>query len=345
MDEIALLRRTRPEVAEPTAEALAHARARLLAHAGQAPLDRAERLRLSGRRRPRPYRVLALAGIAASLAAAVVYAPLGGQPAPASAAELLTEASQHVSEGPRPSPGQYVRITTRSEALSYVTGDDDQITGAYVVRTTDETYVPADRNDVWVGVSYSRPPRTFYGYPSVQSAARRDFAQSAHVDDPTITRVEGGQFGAGELGGPSSTYATTAELPSVPRDPSELLRNLSTRSDGADSSQSVTVMTQISTLLSSGMVDAELTATMYQTLAMLPGVAITQRRATLDGRSGTAIGVTDDEGFAITEVVIDLDEGRFLGIRSRQVDGVGPIPAGTTIWSTATASTVVNTTP
>lgn len=346
MDEFTLLRRARPDVAEPTNEAFAHARARLMTHVGQVPQDRADRLRhAGGKNRRRPFRLTALAGIAASLAAVAVYAPWGGQPMPASAAGLLTQAAEQVSAAPEPAPGEYLKITTRSEALNYSTNDEDQVTGAYVSRTVDENYVPADRDDEWVGVSYSLPAQTFYGGPSLRSAARRDFAQSAQIDDPAVTRAMGGQLGNGELGGSRIGYATITELPSLSRDPAELLEDLSARSDGADSIQSVTVMTQISTLLSSGLVDPELTAAMFQSLALLPDVEITQREAVLDGQGGTAIGVTDDQGFSIMEVVIDLDEGRFLGIRSRQIGSLGPIPAGTTMWSTSTTTTVTNTTP
>ena len=345
MDEISLLRRARPEVPEPTVEVLAHARARLLAHAEQVPQERADRLRDSGSRRRSPRRTLALAGIAAALAAVVVSAPFGGQQAPAGAAGLLTEASRQVGAGLQPSSGQYLKITTRSESLSYLTDDDGQVTGAYVVRTVGEDYVPADRSDEWVEVSYSLPAQTFYGDPSVEAAARRDYAQSAQVDDPNVTRAARGQFGNGEPGGPSDDYATTADLPSLPRTPSALLEDLSARSDGADSSTSVAVMAQITTLLSSGLVDAELTAVMYQTLALLPEVQVTDRQATLDGRKGTAVGVVDDEGFAINEVIIDPAGGGFLGVRSRQVDAAGPIPAGAVIWSTATTSTLVGTIP
>ncbi len=350
MDEITLLRRARPEVSEPTEETLAHARARLIAHTRQAPADRADRIRQQvgmgpGGSRRTPYRVLAFAACAAVLAAVFVYSPLTGQQAPAGAAGLLTQASQQVTTGAQPAPGEYLKVTTHSEALSYLTDDSGQVTGAYVLRTVDENYVPADRNDEWVGVSFSLPADTFYGPAAVQTAAARDYAQSATAQDPTITRAAGGQFGNGELGGPANNYATTADLPSLPRDPAELLQDLTARTDGADSSQSVTVMTQISTLLSSGLVDPELTATMYRTLALLPEIEITERQATIDGQHGTAIGVTDDQGFATNEVIVDLDQGRFLGIRSQQITAQGPIPAGTTLWSTATTSSIVSTTP
>lgn len=345
MDEITLLRRTRPDVSEPTPEALAHARVRLLAHTAQAPETRADHLRHVGTLRRRPYRIVAFAGLAAALAAVFVSAAFSGQQEPAGAAGLLVEAADQVSDVPEPSPGQYLKVTSRGEALSYLTDNGGQVTGAYVLRTVDETYVPADRNDEWVGVSYSLPAQTFYGDPSAREAARRDYAQSAQADDPNLTRAAGGQLGNGELGGATNSYATTADLPSLAREPSVLLEDLSARSDGADSSQSIKVMDQISTLLSSGLVDAALTATMYRTLALLPDVDITEQQTSLDGRTGTAIGVTDDDGFAVHEVVIDLDEGTFLGIRTRQVDAVGPIPAGTTTWSTATTSSVVSSTP
>ncbi len=345
MDEIALLRRTRPDVAEPTTEALAQARARLIARTAQAPIDRADRLRHVGSMRRRPHRVVALAAIAAALAAVFVSAPFSGQQEPAGAAGLLREAADQVGDVPTPSAGQYLKITTRSEALSYLTGSDGQVTGAYVLRTVDETYVPADREDDWVSVSYSLPADTYFGGAAVREAAERDYAQSARADDPTITRAAGGQLGNGELGGPANSYVTTADLPSLSREPAVLLEDLSARSDGAKSTRSIKVMDQISTLLSSGLVDAELTATMYRTLALLPDVDITEQQSTLGGETGTAVGVTDDEGFAVHEVVIDLDAGTFLGMRTRQVDATGPIPAGTTTWSTATTSSVVSSTP
>lgn len=84
---------------------------------------------------------------------------------------------------------------------------------------------------------------------------------------------------------------------------------------------------------------------MYRTLGLLPDVDITEQQTILDGPAETAVGVTDDEGSAIHEVVIDLDDCIFLEIHTRQVDAVRPIPAGTTTPSIATTSSVASSIP
>lgn len=378
MDEITLLRHLRSDVDEPTPQALDRARARLLDRTHQPPAERGDShrshrshrshpesqaaSRASSRRR-RTHRLLGLGAIAATIAAVLVAVPLTGQDAPAEAAVLLTRASEAVQNRAvqnEPVAGTYQRITTRSAALSYVTNDTGAVAGAYVYRTVDDTYVPSDPGQEWVSVSAALPPGRSYGPPAVSAQARRDYAASAGVDDPTVTRAVGGGFGngefdstedepgsgpGGEIGGQDLSYATVAELEGLPQDPEALLEDLSARSDGASTSRAVRVMTQVTTLLGSGLVDAELTATMYRAMALLPEVVITERQTALDGRSGTAFGVADDDGFATIEVIVALERGQVLGVRSRQIEAQGPVPAGTIVWSTAVTTTAAASAP
>ena len=349
MDEIALLRRVRADVPAPSPAALADARHRLdlaAARATDGPRASAHPSRRRGR-----IGIAATAAVAAVGAGVLVLGPWPGAQQPATAAEVLRDASSVSRRVPDTvtRPGQFVRVQTREVSLGYVTGDStgeageggDGVLGAYVTRLVQTTWVPHERGDTWVREAYSTRPDSFYGGPVVRRAAARDFAVSATADDPVTERAAGGLFGNGELGGGPSP-GSPDQLDGLPRDPSALLARLAD-GPGGSSSRSEEVMSQVSAFLRTGVVPHDLRAAMYDALALLPDVVVTDDQAALDGRRGTAIGVRI--GDVLHEVVIDPESGEYLGQRDTQLDREGAVPAGTVVDSTAVRVSVVDAAP
>ncbi len=95
----------------------------------------------------------------------------------------------------------------------------------------------------------------------------------------------------------------------------------------------------LSDFLRTGLVPADLRATVYEAIAGLPDVVVTDDQASLDGRHGTAIGLggrqrSDSDR---REVIIDPATGAYLGERTLQTRRIGSIPAGSVVDSVAVA--------
>jgi hypothetical protein len=336
MDELTVLRRAREDVQAVEPQALADARRRLMVVATAKP------------RRSRPRTLLLVPATAAAclLVALTVGLWPGGQQT-ATAAEVLRAASTASSRTADPvtGPGQYLEVTTREKSLGYVTGEaGGGVVGAYVVRPVQTVWVPHDRATAWVSRSYSLAPGNVYGDEAVRRAAARDFAESATAQHPVLERAAGGAFGNGELGGGEDTSIGVDDLASLPRDGRALLDRLS-NAPGVPEPRGDKVMSQVATLLRSGLVPHDLRAAMYDALALLPGVVITDDQASLDGRTGTAIGVRSSTGYELDEVIIDPETGDYLGQRQTQLVREGAVPAGTVMDSTSVSVRVVDQAP
>ncbi len=333
MDEIDLLRRVRADVATPSTTALAPARAKLLARtAGGSPRRRRTPLLLAG----------AAALVLAVAAGLVVTNPFATAPASA-AADLLHHAADRAADraATAPGPGQYLAVETHEESLGYVNDDAQRIVGGYQTRTTSVTYVPHERDDVWVRRYWSQRPGEVYGGAAVRRAAARDYAVSAHADAPGVEEGPGGRFGNGELGG-GSAGITVADLDTLPRDPARLLERLvDAGSVGADEGRAA--IEGASTLLRTGLAPLDLRRSLFWALALVPGVEIVDDTVAMSGRSGTAIGVRVD-GYGWS-VVIDPDSGDFLGELQTQLRPMGAVPAGTAAYRTTLSLTVVDELP
>jgi hypothetical protein len=74
-------------------------------------------------------------------------------------------------------------------------------------------------------------------------------------------------------------------------------------------------------LLRTGISPADLQASLYRALRLVPGLEVTDEAANLDGRVGTTMGVTDEHGRRV-EAIIDPRTGEFIGERVIDADGV-----------------------
>jgi hypothetical protein len=335
MDEMTLLRRTRADVPAVETDALAAARQLLM----RAALEK-----------PRPARgrkvLLLVASLTAVALVAVTVGLWPGHQQAATAADVLRGAARASTRTADPvtGPGQYLRVTTHEKSVGYVMGEGSRVIGAYVVRPVATTWIPHDRSGQWVSRSYSLPPTTFYGGQAVRRAAAQDYAESATAERPNLERAAAGGFGNGELGGGEDRLIGVGDLSSLPRTGRALLDRLA-NAPGAAEPRSDKVMSQVATLLRSGLVSNDLRAAMYDAIALLPDVVITDDQADLDGRTGTAIGVRNSTGKELDEVILDPETGDYLGQRQTQLERQGAVPANTVVDSTSVRVSVVDEAP
>jgi RNA polymerase sigma-70 factor (ECF subfamily) len=237
--------------------------------------------------------------------------------------------------------GAWLRVETHETTLGYVTDGSGSYVGAYDWPLVDVTWVPSDTSGEWVRQSYAGKPSVFYGGKAAADAAAADYAVSAHEDEPTLDRAKAGVFTVGELGGGNSA-PITEEIAAMPRDPQRLLDHL-----GADAEEdrSGAVIDAVAQALRSGIVPADLQAAMYQALALLPDVVITDDAADLDGRRGTAIGVQRADGAETDEIIVDPTTGLYLGQRQIQNRTIGAVPAHTVMDWTSVRTEIVFTAP
>ena len=338
MPDFTALRAVRSEVHDlPPAvvdAALHRARARMSA----APVVPARR-----RRRPALLAVAAIVGVGALTGAVVGVAHLATPDS--AAAATLHDAARAAAASDSASPTAYTRVTVTELALGYATSDGEHYDEGYLAPTTTVTWVPRSVAGQWVRESWSDAATVFYGGAAAREAARSDFATSAHRDDPARQRALAGAFTNGELGGTAPGTLTAVDIAGLPRDPAALVRRIEDAPRAAGASDEEHVFDTVSTFLRTGIVPADLRATMFEVLADLPGIVVTEEQTSLDGRRGTAIGLSEEGDDLRQEVIIDRSGGEYLGERTLQTRRTGSIPAGTVVDSASVVATRVGSVP
>jgi hypothetical protein len=321
------LNRLYPAPAEDS-EALRRVRAHVLAGTRDRPMaGRTWRTRLS------------LGAAAAVLAAAVIVVVVRGNPPQRAIVEVAqtldTAADAQIRAVDKPVPaGWYRYIATHWIAAVYSPG------AAVLSGRRDEQWVPADPTGEWFMLRTDTGERTrLTGTEQHVKDAGNDVIQAPE-------RLSGrcGAFypGSGDLctaagnwQGPSATFI--AELPRDPRRLHDRLRT-DTKGHGQDPDQEVLVYA--ADALRSGLLPADLRAALYRALTYLPTLKITERTATLDGQTGTALGIS--AAGEQQEIIIDSATGAFIGERQRLTEDQDGIPAGTTIESSTVRYDIVN---
>jgi RNA polymerase sigma-70 factor (ECF subfamily) len=336
VDELTLLRTVHDDVADPSPEVRDRGRRALVEHIG------------SQRSKKRPHRglkragwisgsTIAVAGIAAALVLSNIVGLAGwrGGADPAAAAALSDAAAATIkTSDPVVGAGQYLKVST--QAVYSVEGDDGTGHGAAYLATQDgQIYVPADHNDDWVWVRAASTVAQTFGPASERAAA----AVTNRVSTtPEVIRAAKGAWYNGK--------PTAGSFDGLPRDPQQLLNYIYRVTAGTGVSPDGEALVFIADTLRTGVVPAELRAALYKAAAGIPGVAITDHAATLDGRSGIAFG--RDEGNGVRQEII-IDPGTGLLIGEREVllrDGVLPgVPAGESMGWTTVTTTVVDSAP
>jgi len=302
-------------------------------------------------------RVLFASAAAALLVGGIVVAdvvPMGGTPgASAEAAEVLNNAAAAtiVTSDPVVGPGQYLKIETTAVYYSGAQAAD----GSDVIwldKTSGQLYVPADREGEWVWNREARVPLESSSEAAKAAAAEAAALMQQKADqwDPEgknstvgILRAAGGAFYGGEqtiLNGVPLTEAGT-----LPRDPQALLDLIYDRTKGAGKSPEGEAFVTIADSLRSGVIPADLRASLYKAAALIPGVIVGDSQATIDGRTGIAIGILSSDGGVRTDIVIDPTSGLVIGEQDVPLKDYPGSPAGTVSTWSAVKTSVVNSAP
>jgi hypothetical protein len=339
MDELTLLRATRSDVTAPSADVLSSGERALFEKIGS-EAEPATSARPSARRSTIRWTGIGALGAATLVAALVLSNVVGGagwrggaDPAAASAlsdAALATISTADAAVG----PGQYLLVNTKAvngastDGISYLAVSDSQL------------YVPADREDEWVWDRSASAPYQTFGTESAR-VAEADLASRVAEwgEGRELLRAPGGGF----YGSPSAV--SEGALADLPRDPTRLLNYIYRVTLGTGQSPDGEALVYIADRLRSGIVPADLRAALYRAAALIPGVEIVEKQATLDGRTGVAIGRVETGSDTRQDIIIDPATGLLIGERQVQLKAGNGYPAGTTVSFTSIATSVVDQAP
>lgn len=291
-------------------------------------------------RRPHRTRIWLTSGAAAVVVAALIGGDVVGLAgwrggATAQAAEVLNNAAQTTIKTADPvvGPGQYLRIKS-TNMWSTETWEEDGSKYQWLDTEKFDMYIPADRSAEWVWERSGRVPTTFF------DAKTEDYVLKRNIQPhPELLRASNGAFYGGS-GGWLST-----DLSSFPRDPYRLLNSIYKQTLGQGQSVDGEALVFIADLLRTGVVPADLRAALYKAAAMIPGVTITEGQANLDGRTGIAIGRTEESSDGRQEIIIDPETGLLIGERVVLTQAYGVMPAGTVMSWTAVETSVSDLAP
>ncbi len=297
-------------------------------------------------------RVLLASAAAALLVGGIVVADVvrpGSPGATAEAAEVLNAAADAAirTSDPVVGPGQYLLIDTTELTWSGMQMADGSDL-SWQATASDQLYIPADRNGEWVWDRGERIPAE--SSSDAVKAAAAEMAKllqqgKGGLPNPTagIQRGPGGSF-YGQA--PMVIIGTPlAEAGTLPRDPRELLDLIYERTEGKGKTPEREAFVTIADGLRTGAVPAELRATMYRAAALIPGVTVSSKQATVDGRTGIAIGIPNPGGTSRTDIIIDPDSGLVIGEQDVLLQDLPNAPAGTVSAWTSVKTSVVDSAP
>ncbi|WP_367134651.1 CU044_5270 family protein [Saccharothrix sp. HUAS TT1] len=343
------------------------------ARTADAPLDavRARVLAAAAADAPRRHRrswwlvPVAVAAAAALIAGVVAVddraeeqpqAAVGTSDAPApdvellSAREYLTRAADAITAVDQPlAPGQYRYIAahewnSRGVAVAPPADQPDAATTGYtyLVESRTETWIPQDVTQEWLNRRTPLEGAKWLGGTVPQS--------EAPLPEPDVT-AEGERRGRCGDFFPNSQPKKVCGDPEdwdnpdfyaqLPRDPQALLQWLRDRTAHRGGTPGVVFHWALQ-LLHTGLVPADLRASLYRALALLDGVAVVDGAANLDGRVGVAVTIEDEH--ERRDLIVDPATGDFIG--ERTVTGPRPhepyIEPGTVTGYSAITTKVVD---
>ena len=314
---------------QPDQQALAATRADLMSAPAAVP---------ARRRWPR---VAGAAAAVVALAAGVLMFQSGGENAPTAAAAALNTAADNITATDPPiEPGQYRYVATRAwSTWTMMTTNTDSRSA--LVEHLEEQWVPQDWHAEWLQLI--GPTGNTEWLPNA-TEAERALGVSPEALGPTVElRAPCGDYHLVENGEVPCTQPGSWAVPTpeffagIPRDPDALYERL--RADvhprGEDH-----IAFYVADVLVTGLVPADLRASLYRVLARVPGIEITEDVANLAGKRGTAFAIIGGGGRR--ELIIDTETGAYIGERTILTEDSEGIPAGTVAAFTAVSSAVVN---
>jgi hypothetical protein len=358
MDDLQLLREMRSDIGSAPPATLARGREIVMARISPASTtvastDRHTKGTVSPIRFRR--RVLIASAAAALLVGGIVVADVvrpSGPGATAEAAEILNNAAAATirTSDPVVGPGQYLKIeTTELTGSGAQAADGSDIN--WQETTGGQVYVPADREGEWVWNREGRVPLSSSS-EKAKAEAQKLREQSKTENFPKgqvnpmvggVLRANGGAFYGNE---PTVIIGTPLkDADSLPKDPRALLDIIYDRTKGAGKSPEAEAFVTIADGLRTGVVPADLRAALYKAAALIPGVTVGDRQATVDGRTGIAIGIASPDGGTRRDIIIDPTSGLVIGEQDVLLKDYPGAPAGTVSTWTSVKTSVVNAAP
>ncbi|XAS68613.1 CU044_5270 family protein [Micrococcaceae bacterium Sec5.7] len=351
MNDLQLLREMRSDIGSAPPATLARGRTKLMAKVGSASRPQS----ITSTRAPATVspirvrrRIVMASAAAAFLVGAIVAADvvLPNRPgATAEAAEVLNNAAAATIQTSDPvvGPGQYLKIETTAVYGASSGGIGGSV--SWLEKTGGQVYVPADREGEWVWNREDRVPIQF------SSEAAKAVEAEIRKAQPTegrpllvgILRAPRGAFYGNEQTVVKGTPLTEAS--SLPRDPRALLDVIYERTKGSGKSPEIEAFVTIADGLRSGVLTADVRAALYKAAALITGVTVVDKQATVDGRTGTAIGIPSPDGGSRQELIIDPASGLVIGERNVLQKDYPDNPAGTVMSWTSVRTSVVNAAP
>ena len=285
---------------------------------------------------------VALAGAAAAVVYGVVGVPwepsgpggpLGASPA---AADVLDRAASVAAVDPPARGEQYWAIRTvgtKTAGAALVDASGEMESGA--------TYLVTGERVDYVAVDGARPSWTEStdAIRVMQLSGPKDFGRPERSASAWTSNLTPSDI-------PSNWQVPSpAFLAGLPRDVTALRERLYADSAGRGPSADGEAVVYVADALRSGLVPADLRSALYRVLETVPGIEVTADQATIDGRTGTALGRFEVAHGQRQELVIDPSSGEVIGERTIQVEARDGIPAGTVVGDTAVTRTLVDEVP
>lgn len=354
MDDLQLLREMRSDVGSAPAATLARGREKVMARVAPASTAAATTDRpAKGAVRPIRFRrrVLFASAAAALLVGGIVVADVVrpiGPGATAEAAEYLNSAAAATIQSSElvVKPGQYLKVETESVYSSSVLRADGTSV-SWLDSTGGQVYVPADMSGEWVWNREPRVPTTFFS-EEAKAEAQQQEASMNNESSPGpqlegILRGKAGDF----YNSPQHIMGTPLleAIKTLPREPRQLLDLIYEKTRNQGPSPESEALSTIASSLRTGVLPADLRAAMYKAAALIPGVVVADKQATLDGRQGVALGVYWAGGKFREDIIVDPVTGLMIGERTVYLVAEGGIPANTATSWTAVKTSVVDAAP
>ncbi|GHH34262.1 CU044_5270 family protein [Lentzea cavernae] len=302
--------------------------------------DRAAHPVAVGHRPRRRTRWLAAAAAVAVLTgAALAASTFDGGGSSATAAEELVKAADLASRVvERPvGPGQFRYVRSRYEGISVELGSGE----ASSTDLTQEEWIPADRRGEWLFRNKINSVEWLKGH---EGSGRPEPGTS--FKDGQEFRGDCGNYSYFAAGQPDRctdakfSNPTPEFIAALPKDPAALLAKLKDAGQSGDSG----ALVEAGAALNSGQYPAEVRATLFRAIALLPGLVVTDKRANLDGKEGVALGLKHFDDFK--EIIIDPGNGDYIGSRATVAEDLpadrGGLEKGTVRTSSAVTTKVVD---
>lgn len=266
-------------------------------------------------RRPRRRLLYAVPIVAVATAAIISVPSFVGPHVDAQAAGLLTDAADAITTSDLvASPDQWWRITITGEALNISVGNSGQSTTVSPVKSVQ-----------YVAVDGGRPSYLVDRQSGAEQVTTSSLA-------PNETR---GSWQA----------PTPAFLSALPRDSKALRERLYADTVGHGQSRNGEVFVYVSDVLRTGLVPADLRASLYRVLATVPGVTVSARAAQIGDRTGIGFSYDESVSGTLQEIVINPATGDLVGEREVVVDRSSGLPVGTVMWQSSNSRSLVDAVP